>query len=651
MMNYILICMLCGLYGVHAKDKEPKGKYSVPLLDVKTQQLVLHTNQPLLLSCRGRKELKWVLPSGLATDQVQVEESRCGKKNQQYCSHITVNNSQAEHTGSFRCRYRHRPQNQTSVYVYVTDSQRPFVEDPGKSPDVLYLKKNQPLVIPCRVTHPNVTTTLEKQFPNQSLKPDQRNIIWNSKRGFIIRAPTLFDTGLFCCQTIRHGVTYMSPKYFVYRPVNNIMEVRLNVSGPVQALKGQRLVLNCTASAELNTRVNFTWDYPGKIVNTGSFTNRLLKHQTHMFFYSILTLPKLQRSDRGIYTCRVASGEQTKQQRVTVTVYDRPFIRLKPRHGSVMEVQAGQKSYRISPKLKAFPVPEVLWLKDGMKAADQCSRYVMDGNSLVIRDVAEEDAGQYTVLVRIQEHRLYQNLTLTLTVNVSPQIGEKEVSLQDPGTVPQGSRKTIHCTSHGVPPPHIQWLWHACPPKGPPLFFAARLHHRPDAMLEGAQGQWTRLGQGDGGPHAWVLGPLLGLALGTTALLSGPGRRRTGLPVRKSERFSSRCLASSPMRDASQQRDCPFGFKRGTVHFLKSLIYSGEPPPYPSTPHTSLPTHKSLQPLPSSALPSTQTQYPPPLQKHNSSSPPTLESRPSTITSTHSSVLLHSSQTPQWHFQ
>ncbi|KAK2886478.1 vascular endothelial growth factor receptor 1 isoform X2 [Channa argus] len=466
MMNYILICMLCGLYGVHAKDKEPKGKYSVPLLDVKTQQLVLHTNQPLLLSCRGRKELKWVLPSGLATDQVQVEESRCGKKNQQYCSHITVNNSQAEHTGSFRCRYRHRPQNQTSVYVYVTDSQRPFVEDPGKSPDVLYLKKNQPLVIPCRVTHPNVTTTLEK-FPNQSLKPDQRNIIWNSKRGFIIRAPTLFDTGLFCCQTIRHGVTYMSPKYFVYRPVNNIMEVRLNVSGPVQALKGQRLVLNCTASAELNTRVNFTWDYPGKIVNTGSFTNRLLKHQTHMFFYSILTLPKLQRSDRGIYTCRVASGEQTKQQRVTVTVYDRPFIRLKPRHGSVMEVQAGQKSYRISPKLKAFPVPEVLWLKDGMKAADQCSRYVMDGNSLVIRDVAEEDAGQYTVLVRIQEHRLYQNLTLTLTVNVSPQIGEKEVSLQDPGTVPQGSRKTIHCTSHGVPPPHIQWLWHACPPKGP----------------------------------------------------------------------------------------------------------------------------------------------------------------------------------------
>lgn len=40
---------------------------------------------------------------------------------------------------------------------------------------------------------------------------------------------------------------------------------------------------------------------------------------------------------------------------------DRPFIRLKPRHGSVIKVQAGQKSYRITPKLRAFPTPEIFW--------------------------------------------------------------------------------------------------------------------------------------------------------------------------------------------------------------------------------------------------------------------------------------------------
>lgn len=136
-----------------------------------------------------------------------------------------------------------------------------------------------------------------------------------------------------------------------------------------------------------------------------------------------------------------------------------------------------------------------------MLAAEQCSRYRIEGNSLVIRDVAEEDAGKYTVLAQIKEHGLYRNLTLTLVVNgekhrlisqplalsqsgalsvcmclpvrvrvcvraVSPQIGEKAVSLQDPRSVRRGSRQTLHCTSHGVPPPHIQWLWHRCPSKG-----------------------------------------------------------------------------------------------------------------------------------------------------------------------------------------
>uniref|UniRef100_A0A672ZR33 receptor protein-tyrosine kinase n=1 Tax=Sphaeramia orbicularis TaxID=375764 RepID=A0A672ZR33_9TELE len=430
-----------------------------------TLQMITCANSTHYLLTRGRWELTWALPSGVGRDQVQMEESRCGRTGQQFCSRLTLSPTEAQHTGLYRCRYRHRTHKQSSVYVYVTDSQQPFVEPKGMSPDVLYMKEKQPLIIPCRVTHPNTTTTLVK-FPDHRLTPDQRNIIWNSKHGFTIRTPTFYYIGLFFCQTTTDGVIHESRIYFIHRPVSTILDVYLNSSGPVQALKGEKLTLNCTATGELNTRVNITWDYPGKNNSINSISKRILRHRTHMLFYSILTIPKLQRSDRGLYTCRVTSGENVKQQKVTVTVYDRPFIRLKPRQGSVIETQAGQKSYRISPKLRAFPVPEVIWLKDGMVAAEQCSRYHLDGNSLVIRDVAEEDAGKYTVLVRIQEHGLFQNLTLTLVVNVSPQIGEKAVSLQDPGSVPRGSRQALHCTSHGIPPPHIQWLWHPCPPKG-----------------------------------------------------------------------------------------------------------------------------------------------------------------------------------------
>lgn len=107
-----------------------------------------------------------------------------------------------------------------------------------------------------------------------------------------------------------------------------------------------------------------------------------------MLFYNILTVPRLQHSDRGAYTCHVSSGENAKREQVNVTVYgeeslaeggegggycglltlkllrfhpDGPFIRLKPRSGSVIQAQAGQKAFRISPKLRAFPPPEVTW--------------------------------------------------------------------------------------------------------------------------------------------------------------------------------------------------------------------------------------------------------------------------------------------------
>ncbi|KAG7252980.1 hypothetical protein CRUP_025301 [Coryphaenoides rupestris] len=143
-----------------------------------------------------------------------------------------------------------------------------------------------------------------------------------------------------------------------------------------------------------------------------------MKGRTEILFYSVLTLPVLQRSDRGRYTCRVTSGPKAKWvSKVNVHVYDRPFIRLRARNGSVLEANVGQKSYHLDPELQAFPAPQVIWLKDGMVAAERCSRYRVNESSLVIRDVAEEDAGRYTVLVRNKAYGLYRNLTLTLVVN------------------------------------------------------------------------------------------------------------------------------------------------------------------------------------------------------------------------------------------
>ncbi|KAG7273923.1 hypothetical protein CRUP_011059, partial [Coryphaenoides rupestris] len=216
------------------------------------------------------------------------------------------------------------------------------------------------------------------------LQADQRNIVWNSKRGFTIRRPDYDHIGLLYCQ-------------------NNS-----------------------------NT--------------TSSVRKHIMKGRTEILFYSVLTLPVLQRSDRGRYTA-----------------------------GSTVHPPEGQRmglSWRptwaeiLSPgPLNSKPFLP-LRLKDGMVAAERCSRYRVNESSLVIRDVAEEDAGRYTVLVRNKAYGLYRNLTLTLVVNARPQIGEKAVTSPDPAPVPRGSRKALHCTSQGVPSPRIHWQWHPCPADG-----------------------------------------------------------------------------------------------------------------------------------------------------------------------------------------
>lgn len=465
--------MLCGLTSrVVTKDADNKGRFSSPVLNVTERQIILEKNQMLQLNCRGRWELEWVYPTGVSKSHpsARVEETRCGKRANQYCSSLILSPALAQHTGSYRCRYSHKQHKHTSVYIYITDSRQPFVKVQKEIPDVVYMKEGQDLVFPCRVTNPETKVSLIK-FPDRKIGTDQRNIIWNNRKGFVIRSPTYFYIGLFSCETIINGTKYTN-KFLTYRPVNKIQKVYLNSTGLEQALQGERLALNCTVIAEFNSRVNINWSYPGKANSTVSISRRITQSRTNVVFYSILTVHKLHKADKGMYTCHVTSGPAKREVNTSVIVYDKPFIKLKHRDGPLVQVNAGQKSFRLSPKLRAFPEPEVIWLKDGMVAAEQCSRYHVDGYSLVIRDVAEEDAGDYTILTRIQQFGLRENLTLSLVVNVKPQIAEKAVAVRDAATMPRSSRQVFRCTVHGIPPPQIQWLWHRCPTKG---FSPARL--------------------------------------------------------------------------------------------------------------------------------------------------------------------------------
>uniref|UniRef100_A0A8C3UUN0 receptor protein-tyrosine kinase n=1 Tax=Catharus ustulatus TaxID=91951 RepID=A0A8C3UUN0_CATUS len=443
------------------------SKLKVPELSINGIQHVVQAGQTLNLTCRGEMVHSWSLPETLSKDskRLKVIKYACGRNGKQSCSSLTLSRTQASDTGNYSCKYPTSPakkKKESTVYVFINDTSNPFVEMHSDIPKIINMAVGREMIIPCRVTAPDIAVTLKK-IPRETLTPDGKTIIWDSMQGFRIPKATYKFIGLLSCETTVGGHTY-STKYLTHRETNTIFDVQLSTPRLVKLLKGDSLAINCTVTAAWNTRVQMTWTYPGETRKRGSVTQRIdQKNSEANIFYSILVVDRVRDVDKGQYTCHVKSGPSIKAVNTTVIVYDKMFINLKRRKKTALEAVAGRKSYRLSMKVKAFPSPEVIWLKDGLPAAEKCARYVVKDYSLVIKDVAEEDAGNYTIILSIQQWNLSKNLTVSLTVNVKPQIYEKAVSsFPEPNLHLLDSKQILTCTVYGVPPPKITWMWYPC---------------------------------------------------------------------------------------------------------------------------------------------------------------------------------------------
>uniref|UniRef100_A0A8D1LNV1 receptor protein-tyrosine kinase n=1 Tax=Sus scrofa TaxID=9823 RepID=A0A8D1LNV1_PIG len=427
----------------------------------------MQAGQTLYLKCRGEAAHSWSLPASVRKDsrRLSITKSACGRSDKQFCSTLTLNAAQANHTGFYSCKYLATPPSkkkraESTIYIFINDTGRPFLEMHSEIPEIVNMTEGKEVIIPCRVSSPNISVTLKK-FPPDTL--DGKRITWDSRRGFIISNATYKEIGLLTCETTINGHLYKT-NYLTLRQTNTITDVRISTPSPVRLLRGHTLVLNCTATTPLNTRVQMTWSYPGEVNKRASVRRRIdQSHSDNNVFYSILVIDKVQNKDKGLYTCRVKSGPSFRSVNTSVHIYDKAFITVKHRKQQVLETVAGKRSYRLSVKAKAFPTPEVVWLKDGIPATEKSARYLVRGYSLIIKDVTAEDSGAYTILLGIKQSNVFKNLTTTLIVNVKPQIYEKAVSsFPDPTLYPLGSRQVLTCTIYGVPPPAVTWLWRPC---------------------------------------------------------------------------------------------------------------------------------------------------------------------------------------------
>ncbi|XP_032410273.1 vascular endothelial growth factor receptor 3 [Xiphophorus hellerii] len=464
-----------------------------PTIDSSKGDRVISVNETLSLTCRGQRTLAWTWPDEtligqeLTDRQQQFQTTRSlgqrtifisecpGQNGQQYCKRLVLHGAQGKDTGYYRCHYKDinaiiDGTTAVRIYTFVRDPVQPFLMRGGSSSELetIYVTRSAThVIVPCLVTIPDLNVILK----SYSGALETRGMKWDNKQGWSIPRYVIDSSPLIIvtCIATLEGKDYSSDNYFIHTTGSKIYEVKLFPEEPVELMVGEALTLNCTATVEFDTGVDIQWSYPGKQTNSWVETKpqrEALSHATEAV--QVLTIHYVNVTDTGPYICNVTSMERTEILQTQVIVHEGPFINLDYTDGPVVEVTAGQKSFKLQLNVSAFPTPETQWYKDGMlinqRAEFKKKRIRMHSNhALEIKDVCQEDSGLYTVVLKNSVALLEKRLNITVVVNVPPEIYEKKAAApSSPYRI--GSSQTLKCTAYGLPAPNISWQWRAWGP-------------------------------------------------------------------------------------------------------------------------------------------------------------------------------------------
>ncbi|XP_011802334.1 PREDICTED: uncharacterized protein LOC105515191 [Colobus angolensis palliatus] len=119
--------LLCALLGCLLLTGSSSGsKLKGPELSLKGTQHVMQAGQTLHLQCRGEAAHQWSLPETVTkeSERLSITESACGRNGKQFCSTLTLNAAQANHTGFYSCKYLAVPtskkETESAIYIFIS---------------------------------------------------------------------------------------------------------------------------------------------------------------------------------------------------------------------------------------------------------------------------------------------------------------------------------------------------------------------------------------------------------------------------------------------------------------------------------------------------------------------------------------------------
>ncbi|XP_032884792.1 vascular endothelial growth factor receptor 2 isoform X3 [Amblyraja radiata] len=435
------------------------GFYSVPHLNIQSKEHVINANENLIITCRGHGPLEWSWPRNHSSMEHRISLTKCDSENWS-CTTLILTKTIANDTGTYRCFHKLSPIHvAASIYVFVQDEQMPFVHH-SESLEALIITDAKKLVIPCKVSIPDLNVTLHLKYPDNYIVPDGITTLWDNKKGFIIMRERTTAAGLANCETTVNGKSYQSNTYVLVIVGYLIHNLTLNTPTPVELSVMERLILNCTARTELNVQLHFQWEYPDKKHNPHLFFKTQRRRLTNSLEYSsFLIIDNVTKRDEGRYLCKAFNGRLTKEASADVIVYEKPFIFIDLKARSIIETVLNERDVNISVMFTGYPQPEVKWTKNGRPISRDDYRIKQVRYALLISDVTENDVGNYTIILRNPMSKEVRHHTVQLKVNVPPEIHEKEVATNT-DFHNYGSRQTLTCTAYGIPTPSsIIWDW------------------------------------------------------------------------------------------------------------------------------------------------------------------------------------------------
>lgn len=79
--------------------------------------------------------------------------------------------------------------------------------------EIVYLRPDQPAVVPCRVTDTQAKVSLHREVPPEEITANSTLVTYDPTKGFVLKNPSKEHQGVFYCKAVTKGTPQISTKY------------------------------------------------------------------------------------------------------------------------------------------------------------------------------------------------------------------------------------------------------------------------------------------------------------------------------------------------------------------------------------------------------------------------------------------------------